>query len=167
MRPKSAAVRIWGLVGLGRVVGLLGLGGVIGLSGCVTQADEAIEEPVASQPDSAASSLDGSLVDGSPFDASPEGDPFPDLVGEGQLLSYELSLVNRTEADLIIHASAGADRVVLDTVPGHDSTRVNLQIRARRITLEAEDGAGHTAGFDVLELVPAGQNRWEIRPGGE
>lgn len=158
MRPKSAGVRIRGLAGLM---------GVIGLSGCVTEAEEAIDEPVASLTDTAAAPLDGPPTDASPLDASPEAEPFPDLVGERELLTYELSLVNRTEVDLIIYANAGADRVVLDTVPGQDSTHVNVEIRARRVTLEAEDGAGQTVGSDVLELVPASRNRWEIRPGGE
>jgi hypothetical protein len=69
--------------------------------------------------------------------------------------------------DLLVYASAGAGRVTLDTVPGRDSVRVNVQVRARSLSLDAEDADGRTIGSTILELAPASSNRWEIvGPGG-
>jgi hypothetical protein len=137
-------------------VSLLAISGFLGLTGCGVESEEPLEEPTVGIADTAAA----------PADVALDSLPFPELQGESELRTYELSLVNRTEAELIVHASAGAGRVVLDTVPGRDSTRVNVEIQARRVTLEAEDVAGRTVRSDTVDLVPAGPNRWEIQPGG-
>lgn len=93
--------------------------------------------------------------------------PFPDLDEETVLRTYELWIVNRMRTDLFIYASAGAGRVTLDTVPGRDSVKVNVQVRARSLSLDAEDRAGRSIDSTRLELAPAASNRWEIaEPGG-
>jgi len=137
-------------------VKVVAISGVLGLTGCGVESEEPLEEPTTSMADTVAA----------PAEVAPDSLPFPELQGESELRTYELSLVNRTEAELVVHASAGAGRVVLDTVPGRDSTRVNVEVRAGRVLLEAEDGAGRTVRSDTVDLVPAGPNRWEIQPGG-
>lgn len=98
-------------------------------------------------------------------DAEPS--PFPDLDGEAVVRTYELWLVNRSRTDALVYASAGAGRVTLDTVPGRDSVRVNVEVRARRLSLDAEDENGRALGSTELELAPASSNRWVIPDPGE
>lgn len=88
--------------------------------------------------------------------------PLPTLAGEGEVREYQLLLVNRLEGRAHVFASAGAGRVVLDTVPGSDSVFVDIRVRADEVLLEAEDDAGHVVSSITLDLVRADINRWEI-----
>lgn len=116
---------------------------------------------------------DGGLSDRSPADSAPLTDvapaldPFPDLDEETFARMYEIWIVNRSRTDLLVHASAGAGRVILDTVPGRDSVRVDVRVRARSLRLAAEDESGRAVDSTTLDLEPGASNRWEILdPGG-
>ena len=141
--------------------------GLVAATGCGPAAEDAAEAPAASATDMAIGGIDAAI--GGIDAASPqETTPFPDLDGESVIRTYELWLVNRMRTDLFVHASAGADRVMLDTVPGRDSVRVNVRVRGRKVRLDAEDPSGRTVRSATLELAPAVLSRWEIvESGGE
>lgn len=88
--------------------------------------------------------------------------PFPPLPGEGEPRIYRLLLVNALESEATVYASAGARRVVLDTVPARDSVRVDIRMRADEVDLEARDPRGYALAETTLELAAAGPNRWVI-----
>jgi hypothetical protein len=88
--------------------------------------------------------------------------PLPTLPGEGAPRQYRLRLVNLLEREAFVFASAGAGRVAVDTVPGADSTLVDLRLRADHVTLEARDPSGSVVKSEELELDPSAINRWEI-----
>ncbi len=93
-----------------------------------------------------------------------DDDPAPLLPGEGEPREYSLLLVNRLERDVHVFASAGAARVVLDTVPRSDSVYVDIRLRSDQVHLEAEDGAGQVLSSTSIDLVGARINRWEMVP---
>lgn len=98
--------------------------------------------------------------------ASAGATTLPPLAGEGEPRRYRLLIVNRGVEAIHVHASAGAGRVVLDTIPGRDSARVDIRVRADRIRLEAEDAAGIPVARIELDLRSAGLNRWEVPASG-
>lgn len=73
--------------------------------------------------------------------------------------TYRLRLVNPGRRFVVVYADGGADRVVLDTVPGGDSVRVNLRIRTDRVRLEAE-ADGTVLGAGEVRLFPDSIVRW-------
>jgi hypothetical protein len=95
-----------------------------------------------------------------------ERTPFPDLEGESVLRTYDLWIVNRLRVDLFVFASAGAGRVTLDTVPSRDSVRLNVEVGARSLRLDAETPDGRAIRSTTMELAPASSNRWEIGESG-
>lgn len=104
-----------------------------------------------------------SLAPDSPEASEPDGSPpLPTLPGEGEARDYRLQLVNLLEREALVFASAGAGRVALDTVPGTDSTLVDIRLRADRVLLEARDRAGRVLKSDTLDLDGSAVNRWEI-----
>lgn len=97
--------------------------------------------------------------------ASTDDDPaLPPMPGEGEPREFRLLLVNPHDHAARVFASAGSDRVALDTVPARDSTLVDVRVRADRILLEAEDEQGAGIGSIELDLGTGGTNRWEIGP---
>lgn len=76
--------------------------------------------------------------------------------------TYRLILINPRPFRAVVHADAGAARVLLDTVPRHDSVRVDVRVRAVRLRLTATDRFGERLGAASLELVPDSLNRWEV-----
>jgi hypothetical protein len=127
------------------------------------QADEPPEEPG----DEAALATDpvagDSLAPGGPEASEPDGPPpLPTLPGEGEARDYRIQLVNLLEREALVFASAGAGRVALDTVPGTDSTLVDIRLRADRVLLEARDRSGRVLKTETLDLDGTAVNRWEI-----
>lgn len=95
--------------------------------------------------------------------SEPDGPPaLPTLPGEGDPREYRLRLVNLLEREAFVFASAGAARVALDTVPGADSTLVDIRLRADHVLLEARDRAGRVLKSETLDLDVSTVNRWEI-----
>lgn len=87
----------------------------------------------------------------------------PDRPAEAR--TYRLLLVNPRPIRVLVHADAGAARVLLDTVPRLDSLRVDVRVRAVRLRLTATDRFGERLGAASLELVPDSLNRWEVPAG--
>lgn len=81
---------------------------------------------------------------------------------EEELRRYRLLLVNGTEVDAVVFASAGADRVVLDTVLQGDSIRVDVEVRSRWLRLEASDDRGVELGGEEVEPGDEGVFRWRV-----
>ena len=102
----------------------------------------------------AADSAPGAVDDGAP--------PIPSLPGEGAPRQYRLRLVNLLDRDAFVFASAGAGRVVVDTVPGADSTIVDIRLRSDHVTLEARDPSGRVVKSEEVDLDRSVVNRWEI-----
>lgn len=134
---------------------------LVGGPGCDTTGQEQRGEGSTATTDSApaADSSAGAVL------TPPGPPPLPPLPGEGELRDFRLQLVNTAPGRVVVYASAGAARVVLDTVPGRDSTLVNLRVRAERVDLVAADEAGREIAGGALELLPDLLNRWEIRGG--
>ena len=86
---------------------------------------------------------------------------------EVELRTYSLRIVNHFPSDVLVYASAGAGRVVLDTVPERDSVRIDVQVRAERLLLEVTDRAGQSLLVHDLALLPDTLNRWVAAPGPE
>ena len=86
------------------------------------------------------------------------------VFGEGDPHVYRLLLVNSRDAEAHVFAHAGAARVTLDTVPALDSVRVDVRLRATRVSLDAEYATGRPMSSDVLELCLESVNRWVISP---
>lgn len=78
------------------------------------------------------------------------------------LRTYRVRLVNSAETPALVYASAGAEPVLLDTVPGGDSVRVDVEVRADRLQLEASEPSGEPLGAGELELHPDEVVRWEV-----
>ncbi len=118
----------------------------------------------------------GDGVDGSPATAAIEADtvdegsgreasapaPFPPLPGEGPPRTFELRLVNLREIGAVVSARAGAERVVVDTVPALDSVVVHLRVRADWVELDAVGPDGEELAGGRLDLRPDSLNRWTI-----
>ena len=79
-----------------------------------------------------------------------------------ELRTYRLLLVNRWPIGAVVHADAGAGRVLLDSVPRRDSIRVNVEVRAARLRLTAQDRFGERLGSSFLDLATDSLNRWEV-----
>lgn len=79
-------------------------------------------------------------------------------------VTYALRLVNPSEDTIMVLASAGAARVVLDTLPAGDSVRLNVRLRSDVILLEGSDLRGGRVGSTELLLEPDSLNRWEALP---
>jgi len=141
----------------------------IALGGC-TAADDAPAPGTATDEMAAARSNRGdSVTDGSEFvPVEPLDDPTPLLPGEGDLREFNLLLVNRLGRDVTVFASAGAARVVLDTVRRSDSVYVDIRLRSDHVDLEAEDDTGEVVTTTSIDLVGATINRWEmVAPRGD
>ncbi len=82
-----------------------------------------------------------------------------------ELRTYRLVLVNPRPILAIVYADAGSDRVLLDTLSGFDSSRVNVQVRALSIRLTATDRFGERLGVVSLDLSPDSLNRWRVPAG--
>lgn len=100
----------------------------------------------------------------------PEGGGVPDIAildsdRPAEARTYRLLLINPRPIRAVVHADAGAARVLLDTVPRHDSVRVDVRVRAVRLLLTATDRFGEWLGAASLELVPDSLNRWEVPVG--
>lgn len=122
----------------------------------------AADLPDQSASDSTAlAALDSATVEDQPFDGFGEN-ARPLLPGEGEPREYRLLLVNRTDREALVFASAGAARIVLDTVPGVDSLLVDIRLRADHVDLEAEDDTGRVLSTTSIDLVRTVINRWEI-----
>lgn len=86
-----------------------------------------------------------------PFDTAPA------------LRTYRLLLVNGNGIQALVYGSAGAERVLLDTLPRRDSARVEIRVRASWLLLEATDRWGQPLGEEErVDLLPAGVTRWEV-----
>ncbi|MFV1988216.1 MAG: hypothetical protein ACC682_13105 [Gemmatimonadota bacterium] len=136
----------------------------IALGGC-RAADEAPVPAAATDETAAAHSLRGDSVTDGPKVVPVEpldDDPTPLLPGEGDLREFNLLLVNRLGRDATVFASAGAARVVLDTVMRSDSVYVDIRLRSDQVHLEAEDDTGEVVTSTSIDLVGAGINRWEM-----
>lgn len=72
--------------------------------------------------------------------------------------------MNLLEREAFVFASAGAGRVAVDTVPGSDSTLVDIRLRADHVMLEARDPSGRVVKSEEVELDRSVVNRWEIAP---
>jgi len=125
------------------------------------------DEPPEAATDEAALASDpvvrDSLAADSLAPSEPDGPPpLPTLPGEGEAREYRLRLVNLLEREALVFASAGAGRVALDTVPGTDSTLVDIRLRADRVLLEARDRSGRVLKSETLDLDGTTVNRWEI-----
>ena len=81
-----------------------------------------------------------------------------------ELRAYPLRIVNHFSAQIVVWASAGAQRVVLDTVPARDSARIDVQVRAQRILLEVTDASGRPLLQHDLALLPDTLTRWVAEP---
>lgn len=84
-----------------------------------------------------------------------------------RLRTYRVRLVNPSDTAALVYASAGAEAVLLDTVPPRDSVRVDVEVRAERLQLEATDASGEPRGSGELELDPDVVVRWEVPPPSE
>ncbi len=109
----------------------------------------------------ALAALDSAVVEEEPFEEF-DDNALPFLPGEGEPREYRLLLVNRADRAAHVFASAGAARVVLDTVPGADSVLVDIRLRADHVDLEAEDDTGRVLSTTSIDLVQTVINRWEI-----
>lgn len=118
-------------------------------------------DSAAAMPDSATSAPDSATAADT---AEAERPGLPPMPGEGAPREFRMLLVNPHERDAHVFASAGASRVPLDTVPAHDSTLVDVRVRADRILLEAEDVRGVGMGSIELDLATGETNRWVIGP---
>ena len=84
--------------------------------------------------------------------ALPQEDPFLVFGLDGQtvadttIVEVPVWLVNGSDDDLVVAASAGAGVVVLDTVRGRDSVIVYVQTRADSVRLSATSGGGVSSG---------------------
>lgn len=96
----------------------------------------------------------------------PAAGPLPILPADTlhPLRSYALLLVNGGPGPAVVYADAGAGRVLLDTVAGADSVRVNVRVRATRLRLEAADRWGEPLGAGAVELVADSVARWSVPP---
>lgn len=83
---------------------------------------------------------------------------------EAELRTYPLRIVNRFSSRVLVYASAGAGRVVLDTVPAQDSVRIDVQVRAEHVLLEVTDPSGRSLLQHDLALIPDTLNRWVAAP---
>jgi hypothetical protein len=88
--------------------------------------------------------------------------PIPLLPGEGEARDFRLLLVNLSAQQAFVYARAGAQTVVLDTVPASDSVRVDIRVRSDRVDLEAEGPPGRPLAAVTLKLQAGVLNRWEI-----
>lgn len=109
---------------------------------------------------------------GAPEETAPTSPPeVPVLEPEtpGELRTYRILLVNPRPIRAVVYADAGAERVLLDTVPRRDSSRVNVEVRATRFRLIAIDGWGERLGAEEVEPPPDSLFRWEVpaASGGE
>ena len=86
----------------------------------------------------------------------------PTVAGEGDPRLFRVLLVNESDQEARVFAAAGAARVALDTVPGQDSLRVDIRVRADRVDLEAEDAAGRSLKRETLEMTVDSVTRWVI-----
>ena len=64
-----------------------------------------------------------------------------------------LWLVNRSDEELSVEASAGAGSVVLDTVPARDSVLVRLETRATEISLSGRTIGGGMMGEATVPVT--------------
>ena len=152
----------------GRAVraGLAALAG-LGLAACAGEGGEPLAEELATAETDAIVVPDTLAADSAapdPDTAEADRPGLPAMPGEGAQREFRLRLVNPHDREARVFASAGAARVALDTVPGRDSTLVDIRVRADGILLEAEDERGVGVGSIELDLVHGGENRWEIGP---
>ncbi len=80
------------------------------------------------------------------------------------LRTYRVRLVNPSDAAALVYARAGAEAVLLDTVPPRDSVRVDVEVRADRLQLEVTDVSGEGRGSGELQLHADTVVRWEVPP---
>ncbi len=90
--------------------------------------------------------------------------PGPEVEPELPLRRYRLLLVNRAGVEAVVYASAGAGRVLLDTLAGRDSSRIDVEVRAERLRLEALDLGDETLADAEVRLDPDSLTRWEVPP---
>ena len=83
---------------------------------------------------------------------------------ETELRTYPLRIVNRFSTEIMVWASAGAQRVVLDTLAAHDSVRVDIQVRAQRVLMEVTDASGRPLLQHDLSLLADTVTRWVAEP---
>ena len=101
--------------------------------------------------------------DAAPTVASDAGEaPGGLLPGEGPPRVYRMLLVNALDVPAHVFAAAGAGRVAVDTVPAHDSVRVDIRVRADMVLLEARDAGGVLLRGEEAALVRDRTNRWVI-----
>lgn len=84
------------------------------------------------------------------------------LPGEGPPRVYRLLLVNPLDVPAHVSASAGADRVAVDTVPARDSVSVDIRVRSDVVLLEARDAGGILLHGERAALERDRANRWVI-----
>lgn len=95
-------------------------------------------------------------------DTGPPVPPLPPDTVEPALRTYRLLLVNPLGIEALVYASAGAGRVLLDSVAARDSSRVDIRVRARRVRMEAADAAGRPLAAELLELRSDTLLRWRV-----
>jgi len=106
--------------------------------------------------------LDRDVVAENSMATSAPQDPMPTVPGEGEPRLYHVLLVNTFDQVAHVFATAGAARVVLDTVPAQDSLRVDIRVRADRVDFEAEDGSGRLLRRETVDLAADSLTRWLI-----
>jgi hypothetical protein len=128
------------------------------IEGCAPAADRG----ASAVPDSVAVDSLAAAADSAPAPPDTAMPPIPLLPGEGEPRDFRLLLVNLSAQRALVFARAGAQTVVLDTVPATDSVRVDIRLRSDRVDLEAEGPPGRTLSAVTLELEVGVLNRWEI-----
>lgn len=165
---------------MGRWIRMLAVGLPLAvLPGCRVDEDEGADaqvESASAQVEQAAAQTDSS-------DGSEEEDPgiagnygaqrVPVVLGRGglpvetlELRTYPLRLVNRMEQPALVYADAGAGRVLLDTIGPLDSVRINVEVRAREVTLQATGLTGRPLIAATIAPAPDSVTRWEVRREG-
>lgn len=91
--------------------------------------------------------------------------PHPDLAGPRALRSHRLRVVNWARDPALLYGSAGAEEVLLDTVPAADSALLELRIRVDSVVLRATSPYGTGRGRAVVRFRRGEPGRWEIPVG--
>lgn len=96
-----------------------------------------------------------------PVDGGPEA-PVPVADGSPEFRTYRLLLVNPRPIQTLVYADAGAQQVLLDTIPRADSSRVNVEIGGTRLRLTATDRWGERLAVAWIDLRVDSLHRWEV-----
>lgn len=124
-------------------------------------ADDAGRETAAA---SGSGSASGSAPDAD-GEAGADGASPPAGADARVLRTHRLRVVNWAPDPALLYGSAGAREVLLDTVPGADSARLELRIRADSVVLRATSPYGTLRGRTVVRFRRGEPGRWVIPTG--